>query len=403
MMRQGRNVLFAAAGIVAGWYAAIAVHGTNWSFTSTQARDDGVSAFSQCPMHPWIKSALLGKCTVCGMALVPSAREGAGHNKMATNEVLLPPECVSASGIQTALVKRSPLERTLRFAGKFEEDASTHAVISATVEGRIDGLGLVHNNGQVTQRQPLANIFSRTLLAVAKEYKEALDRDENAAAAAKRKLEQYGLVWEQIKTIPLRQEDDLYFGILSPRTGTVVKSYVSEGQYVREGDKLFEITNSAKLWFMFPAFEPDLTMLEAGQVVDIEPASLPGEKVRARITAIGQHLDEVTHSVHVRVEVENPKGRLRLNGDGTGVINIQAPEVLAIPRAAVLWPGGTPRVYLEKQAGVYEPRTVQLGRAGDHHWEVLTGLREGERVVTSGGVLIDGQAQLNHIAGPTEP
>ena len=251
-------------------------------------------------MHPWIKSAFPGKCTVCGMDLVRTSRGSARLEKPMTNEVLLPPESVSASGIQTAVVKRAPLLHTLRFAGRFEEDASTHAVISAPVEGRIDGLGLVHGNGKVTQRQPLATIFSRTLLAAANEYKEALNHDEAAAVAAKRKLEQYGLVWEQIKAIPLRQDDDLYFGILSPRTGTVVKSYVSEGQYVREGDKLFEITNSAKLWFMFPAFEQDLPLLAVRQIVDIETTSLPGEKISASITSVGKHLDEATHSVHVR-------------------------------------------------------------------------------------------------------
>ena len=75
---------------------------------------------------------------------------------MAGDAVMLSPASVRASGVQTTVVQRSPLRRTLRIAGTFEEDASTHAVISAPVEGRIDGLGLVHDNGKVTQRQPLA-------------------------------------------------------------------------------------------------------------------------------------------------------------------------------------------------------------------------------------------------------
>jgi Cu(I)/Ag(I) efflux system membrane fusion protein len=345
----------------------------------------------QCPMHPWVKTESPGTCTVCGMDLVPEKSE----ESASVNAVMLSPESVRASGVRTAAAARAPLVRTLRFSGKFEEDMTTHAVISAPVEGRIDGLGLVHGNGRVVQRQPLANMFSRTLLATAKEYKDALNHDEAAAATARRKLEHYGLVWEQIKSIPLRQDDDLYFGILSPRTGSVVKSHVVEGQSVRAGDKLFEITDLSKLWFTFPAFAQDLPFLEVGQVVDIEAADVPGRKIKARISAIGRQLDEATHTAHVRVELENPTGRLRLNADGTAKVNLSAPEVLAVPRAAVLWPGAGPRVYVEKQPGLYEPRALQLGRAGDAVWEVLAGLSEGERVVTSAGMLIDGQAQLD--------
>ena len=61
----------------------------------------------------------------------------------------------------------------------------------------------------------------------------------------------------------------------------------------------------------------------------------------------------------------------------------------------MLWPGKSPRVYVEKAAGAYELRRVKLGRAGDAMWEVLDGLKEGERVVQSGNMLIDGQAQLD--------
>jgi Cu(I)/Ag(I) efflux system membrane fusion protein len=146
---------------------------------------------------------------------------------------------------------------------------------------------------------------------------------------------------------------------------------------------------------MFPAYAQDLPLLEVGQIVEIAPTALPGEKFKALISFIGQTQDEMTHAVHVRVEVANPKGRLQLDGDATGVVHLQAPEVLTVPRTAVLWPGDAPRVYVEKEKGIYEPRIVQLGRAGDTDWEVLAGLNEGERIVTSGGMLIDGQAQLD--------
>ena len=72
----------------------------------------------------------------------------------------------------------------------------------------------------------------------------------------------------------------------------------------------------------------------------------------------------------------------------------------AIPRRAVLWPGGTPRVFVRRAPDTYERREVKLGRSGDALWEVPDGVKKGEQVVTRAGVLLDGQAQMNSDANP---
>jgi Cu(I)/Ag(I) efflux system membrane fusion protein len=85
------------------------------------------------------------------------------------------------------------------------------------------------------------------------------------------------------------------------------------------------------------------------------------------------------------------------------VIDVEAPEVLAVRRSAVLWSGAEPRVYVERETGVYEQCVVKLGRVGDVDWEVVKGLDEGDHVVSSGNMLIDGQAQLNNLGSPAKP
>ena len=237
-MKPIRLILIASAAAAAGWLAArYAPHS-----------HDGIEGgrrvmFYQSPMHPWVKSDKPGQCTVCGMDLVPVYEGGASFDNAAADIVLLPPGSPNVVGVQTAEVKMLPLVRTLRIAGMIGEDESRHGIISAPVEGRIDGLAMNHEGQQITKRQPLATIFSRTLLNAAGDYKLALAQGEEAALPAKRRLEQFGLVWEQIKAIPARQPDDNYFGILAPMTGTIVKTYVAEGQYVREGDRLFEVAD----------------------------------------------------------------------------------------------------------------------------------------------------------------
>ena len=383
-----KTVIALALAASAGWFAG---KFTQPSSNITAARR---ALFYQSPMHPWVKSDKPGQCTVCGMDLVPVFQDGAGFDKVTPGIVMLPTGSPNVIGVQTGEVKKQRLARTLRVAGMIGEDESRHGIISAPVEGRIDGLAMNHEGQPIARRQPIATIFSRTLLSAANDYKLALEQGGPALELAKRRLEQYGLVSEQIQTIPQRQPDDLYFGILAPLTGTIVKSYVNEGQVVKEGEKLFEIADFTKMWFTFVAYEQDLPLIQVGQIVTLKAPSLPGEELKARVSAIGPILDEQTRSARIRVVLENPERRIKCNTYAEGTVELTAPEVLTIPRSAVLWAGAQARVYVERASGAYAQRKVKLGSVGDVCWEVREGLQEGERVVLSGNVLIDGQAQI---------
>ena len=390
--------LLAAAG---GWWAALVCH--HFPEPAVKVADEEIRppGLFRCPMHRWFNADQPGQCTLCGMDLMPVNNGGTNLERTAHNLVLLPPGSPNVLGVQTAMVKKQPLVRTLRVAGMIGEDESHHGIISAPVEGRIDGLAMSCEGDQITRRQPLITIFSRTLLAAANDYKTALVKSDAAAVTnAQRCLEQYGLVWEQIKAIPQRQDDDIHFGILAPLSGTIVKSYVSEGQHVKEGEKLFEIADFTTMWFTFTAYEPDLPFIQVDQIVELSTPSLPGQTVKARVTFINPNLDDQTHAATVRVLLEHPELHLKNKSQADGLVQLDAPEVLAVPRTAVLWPGNAPRVYVEKSPGIYEQRDVKLGRLGDAFYELLEGLTEGEHVVTSGNLLIDGQAQLNRHASP---
>jgi len=232
-------------------------------------------------------------------------------------------------------------------------------------------------------------------------------------ASAESRLLQMGLTREQIAKIPQRAENDIYFEIIAPVTGTVVKRYVYEGQYVEEGEKLFELADFSTMWFQFIAYEQDLPFLREGLPVTITTPSLPGKSLTSTIKFINPNLDGMTRSARVRVEFQNPTSEAglhrrhevlhKLYADAT--ISLEAPEVITVPRNAVLWTGNNARVYVEQGTGAYQQRRVILGRPGDEVWEVLEGVKPGERVVASGNMLIDGQAQLNNlgVAGDESP
>jgi len=125
--------------------------------------------FYQSPMHPWIKSDKPGKCTICGMTLVPVYEGEAG---IATNSDLITLSASSATavGVQTAEVLRGPLVRTLRVTGVIDDEETRHRYLSSYTDARITKL-FVHTTGvEVTAGQPLAVLYSPDLLTARQEF-----------------------------------------------------------------------------------------------------------------------------------------------------------------------------------------------------------------------------------------
>ena len=389
--------VLAAAG---GWWFA-----SRHSSTGAPPADDSGEKkikFYQSTMHPWVKSDKPGKCTVCGMELVPVYEGGNTHDHATTDIVMLPEGSPGVTHVKTVEVKRQPLVRTLRVAGLIDDDDSRHRILSAYAGGRIQKLFVNFEGAEVEAGEPLASFYSKELLNAVNEYKVVARQGGTLLASAESRLLQMGLTKEQIAKLPQRAEGDIYLEIVAPMTGTVVKRHVYEGQYVQEGERLFEIADFSKMWFQFIAYEQDLPFLKVGQEVTVRTAALPDKVFHAAVKFINPNMDNLTRSARVRVEIDNPNRELRHKLYAEATVALEAPEVVALPRTAILWPGSNPRVYVEQEPGAYQQRRIILGRAGDDLWEVLEGVKPGERVVVSGNMLIDGQAQLNNLASPAD-
>jgi multidrug efflux pump subunit AcrA (membrane-fusion protein) len=164
-------------------------------------------------------------------------------------------------------------------------------------------------------------------------------------------------------------------------------------------------------WFVFDAYERDFVWLDVGQTVEVTIPALPGKIYKASITHIDTRFldsnrNDQTHGIQVRATVSENLAhvegvKLWRPFDGfyaEGRVLVNSPDVLAIPRNAVLQPGQQPVVYVDEANGNYQQRKVKLGRVGDEFVEILDGLKEGEKIVTSGGLLIDAEAQISKSA-----
>lgn len=375
--------------------------------------------FYQCSMHPQVKSDKPGKCTICGMDLVPIFE---GESGASETSVALSSNAINVIHVQTEPVKRGALTHTIRVAGTIEDDDTKHRIISAYIDARIDKLFVNYVGAEVKAGEPLAVLYSPGLLAAEREYlalvqnvssnaNHAVQEDfKHLTEGAVQRLKRFGLTDEQIRSLPKQTNELSQTKIVSPISGAVVARHVYEGQYVKEGDKLFEVADFSVMWFQFDAYERDLPWLKVGQGIEVTTPAVPGKTYDARISFIDPNLNDPTRSAKVRVEIPNPiveqDGRKRrelyhrLYAEGS--VRVEFPETIVVSRDAVLNAGGEPMIYIEVTPGNYEPRQIRLGRLGDNGWEVLSGLAEGEKVVTRGNLLIDAQAQLNRGGEPNE-
>ncbi|MEI6820134.1 MAG: efflux RND transporter periplasmic adaptor subunit [Verrucomicrobiota bacterium] len=353
--------------------------------------------FYQSPMHPWIKSDKPGRCTICGMELVPIYPGEKGFNSpVAADVVALTQNQVQVVHVQTEEAKIQPLTRTLQVAGTIDDDSTRHRYLSAYIDGRIDKLHLNFMGAEVVAGQPLAEFYSPTLLQSEREYRQLSgDFQKNTAL----RLRQMGLTPEQISTLANKPNDALTSQILSPISGTVVAQNVYEGQYVMAGEKLFEIADFSTMWFMFNAYEQDMPWLKLGQMVTVTTPALPGKSFEGKVTFIDPNFEEVARATKVRVELANPKvdgQRLLLHRlYGEGAVRMDTADTLTAPRSAVIQTGPDAVVYIDQGGGAYTRTPVKIGRRGDTLLEILSGLQAGDKVVTNGNLLIDGQAEIN--------
>jgi hypothetical protein len=160
--------------------------------------------------------------------------------------------------------------------------------------------------------------------------------------------------------------------------------------------KLYRLADLSIVWVQSQIYEQDLALLKLGQEAKVSLSYLPDRKFSGRVTYIYPTVDEKTRTARVRMEFHNPGLFLKPGMFATVELLAELkPAALLVPDSAVLRSGEKNTVFVAIDNGHFEPRDVVLGaRADNNAYEVISGLAEGERVVTSGQFMLDSESQL---------
>lgn len=368
---------------------------------------EGVDYYT-CTMHPSVHSPDPGKCPFCGMELVPVMKNSAAAPVASgSNVFVVPVERQQQIGVTYATVERKPLHHTIRAVGVIQADKSRRWEFVARVEGYVKTLN-VTSPGEIVERgQPLMSIYSPDLLTTQRELvmllrmrdesgsKEVRETPDSLIAAAKARLKQWNVTDEQIAELEKTRKPSDTLTLLSPFRGIVEAVPVEQGRNVKPGDPLVNIVDISTVWADADFYENELSMLQKGQKVAITASAYPGKKFEGEIAVINPFIDEMKRTAKVRIDVANPDFKLQ----PSMYVNVELPmdmgEGLAIPASAVMPTGARQVVFVDKGEGKLEPRYVELGAKYGEVFEVKSGLKEGERVVSSANFLIDAESKVS--------
>jgi len=367
----------------------------------------------QDPMNPQHKSDKPGKAPD-GMDLIPVYAEEAGtEGQPSEGAFKITPEKQQLIGVQYGEVALQPLTRTILAVARLAYDETRIVRMHSKIEGWIDKVYVDFTGQLVTKGQPLISVYSPELVATQDEYLLALrarERLGNSAykevstgansllEAARKRLELWDISDQQIAEVERTKKPVKALTLYSPASGFILARSAYERQRITPETELYSIADLSTVWAIADFYEYEIRDVRLGQRVVLTLSSFPGRTFVGKVNYIYPQLDNTTRTLRVRAEFPNPDFTLKPDMYANAELKIDYGRRLALPQEAVLDSGTEQLVFVARDDGYFEPRKVVLGDRVDNKVIILSGLKAGEKVVTSGNFLVDSESRLKSAA-----
>ncbi len=399
-----KNIIYIGFALVAGLLAGYLIFGYSPNDNKAKEHVHSTEMTSDqiwtCSMHPQIMQPEPGDCPICGMELIPGE---SGEDGLAMGQFKMTKNAMALADIRTTKVgSGSSGENTLKLSGKIAENEKAIATQASYFDGRIEKLFVNFEGEEVRNGQQLATMYSPELVSAQQELITASSLKESQPElyqAVRNKLKLWKLSEKQIEQIESLGQVRENFPVYANVSGTVSEIMAEAGDYVKKGSPLFKITNLGTVWAVFDAYENQVSLMKEGRNIEIVAKSYPDKTFNAKISFINPVLNSSTRTVEVRAILNNPSGRLKPGMFVAGSLRLASKMkdgAIVIPESAVLWTGERSVVYIKTAPNnpTFEMREITVGDAVDEGYIVLSGLEDGDVIVTNGTFTVDATAQL---------
>ena len=323
-------------------------------------------------------------------------------------------------GITTTAVESRPGGEGTPVLGELRVNENAYAEVSAPVPAR--ALRVLALPGvRVRRGQVLAEMQSLELGKTRGDYRDAQARVDLARQALERKR---SLAAERIAPQREVQEaeaelkraeasvqgargtlnalgasndsggDDSRLVLRAPVSGTVIDRHLVQGEVAQPGETLFKVGDLSTLWLIAHASERDAVRVRPGATARVAIPALPGSSLTGKVASVGSQVEVSSRTIPIRIELPNPGGILRPGMSASVWLPVgEGGTVLAVPVAAIQRLQDKWVVFVPREQGVFEIRTVGRGRDMGGEVEIVSGLRAGETVVVEGAFLLRAEAE----------
>jgi Cu(I)/Ag(I) efflux system membrane fusion protein len=308
-------------------------------------------------------------------------------------------------GMTRTTIRPVQLPGTLETTGQITFDDRKVATIISRVAGRIEDVR-VSQWDYVRRGQPIATLYSPEIMTAEAEYLQAKDVVSKLTSAAdhdfartmveasRRKLELLGIGDDQIARITTPAPN---FVMLAPISGNIVQNQALKGSAVNAGDVLYSLGTLEDVWITADIYEDDLARVKVGQELEAVTTAYPDEVFHGNIARISPNVDPNTHTVQIRCEVKNLDFKLKPQMLARVTIIVRSGEALLVPLDALVFETDHYFAYVDIGNNLFERRQVTIGAWDQEGYaRVISGLREGDRVVTGQTIQVNALWHQSH-------
>jgi Cu(I)/Ag(I) efflux system membrane fusion protein len=309
---------------------------------------------------------------------------------------------IQLANIKVTDVREGLTGQRLALTGVLKDNEQTAYSITTRLNGRIEKLYFKNTGETVNKGDKLYEFYSDDLAAAQREYINIQSNNWNftgkyePSLILKDELLVMGLVEQQIEQ--LKKDGKILFRvtIYSPAKGKIRAINVTEGEYVTEGQSLFELVNDDDLWIEAQIYPDEAHYFESDmQAIAIIPAA--GEvPVLCNIIFINPLFETGRNVILVRAVIKNPDKRLHPGMLAVLYVRTNIRHGIIIPSTAVITTSEGDRVWVQEENGDFSGRLVTTGMQAQDSTLVLSGLKKTDKIVYSGAYLLNSEFILRY-------
>lgn len=359
---------------------------------ANQAKSNNEPLYWVAPMDPNYKRDKPGKSPM-GMDLIPVYAEDAAQGQ-APGTVKIDPAVENNLGVKVASAQMTPLTPSIETVGYVAFDESQLWQTNVRVAGWVEKLNVNAIGDKVNKGDVLFTLYSPELVKAQEELINAYRTGrEGLVKGATERLVTLGVDRQQIQSIVKRGKASQSIEIKAKADGIIANLNVREGGYLSPAQAVISAGPLENVWVDAEVFERQSHWVKAGSTAKMTLDALPGKEWQGEIDYVYPILDPQTRTLRLRLKFPNPQGELKPNMFANISLQpVTEESVLTIPKSSVIRSGGMTRVVLSEGDGKYRSARVQIGREAGDKVEVLQGLTEQSKVVTSAHFLLDSES-----------